>query len=157
RKVKSARGVFKKSKTSLIMRSVAFGALIVVSSALLVYSFPDGAPVDTCVKPSRANEPNHGQARSQPVHTSPYAFTASSSQYEPGSQITVTIDGSSFKGFFLQARDLDRDSWIGSWAQTDNTNTHPECSAVTHADPYVKQHATLIWNAPPNARGRVYF
>lgn len=69
----------------------------------------------------------------------------------------VTISGSSFKGFFLQARDPDTDNWIGSWAQTDNTNTHPECSAVTHADPYVKQHATLIWNAPPNARGRVYF
>lgn len=71
--------------------------------------------------------------------------------------VSVTISGSSFKGFFLQARDPDTDSWIGSWAQTDNTNTHPECSAVTHADPYVKQHATLIWNAPPNARGRVYF
>ncbi|KOC69908.1 putative palmitoyltransferase ZDHHC6 [Habropoda laboriosa] len=72
-------------------------------------------------------------------------------------RIRVTISGSSFKGFFLQARDPDTDNWIGSWAQTENTSTHPECSAVTHADPYVKQHATLIWNAPPNARGRVYF
>ncbi|XP_071864561.1 putative defense protein 3 [Bombus fervidus] len=142
---------------SLIKRNVAFGTLIVLSSVFVAYSFPDGAPVDTCVKPSKANEPNHGQAKSQSVQSSPYAFTASSSQYGPGSQITVTISGSSFKGFFLQARDPDTDNWIGSWAQTDNTNTHPECSAVTHADPYVKQHATLIWNAPPNARGRVYF
>lgn len=70
------------------MRNIAFGTLIVASSAFLVYSFPDGAPVDTCVKPSKPNEPNHGQAKSQPVETSPYAFTASSSEYGPGSQIT---------------------------------------------------------------------
>ncbi|XP_076766067.1 putative defense protein 3 [Xylocopa sonorina] len=142
---------------SLTMRNAAVSLFIVVSSALIAHSFPDGAPVDTCVKPSKANEPNHGQAKSKPLNTNPYTFTASSSQYGPGSQITVTISGSSFKGFFLQARDPETDAWIGSWAQTENTNTHPECSAVTHADPYEKQHATLIWNAPPNARGRVYF
>lgn len=70
---------------------------------------------------------------------------------------SVTISGARFKGFFLQARDPDTDSWIGSWAQTENTTTHPECSAVTHADPDSKLFATLIWNAPPNLRGRVYF
>ncbi|XP_076673270.1 putative ferric-chelate reductase 1 [Andrena cerasifolii] len=142
---------------SLTMRNIVTGTLVVAFCALSAYSFPDGAPVDTCVKPNRANEPNHGQARSQPLDSSPYTFTGSSSHYGPGSQITVSISGSTFKGFFLQARDPDTNSWIGSWAQTENTNTHPECSAVTHADPHVKQHATLIWNAPPNARGRVYF
>lgn len=70
------------------MRNLAFSMLIVVSSVFFVNSFPDGAPVDTCVKPLKANEPNHGQARSQPVQTSPYTFIASSSQYGPGSQIT---------------------------------------------------------------------
>ncbi|XP_053982710.1 putative defense protein 3 [Hylaeus anthracinus] len=142
---------------SLTMRNIAISILVVASSAFFAYSFPDGAPVDTCVKPGRANEPNHGQARSQPPEKSPYKFTASSSHYGPGSQITVTISGSRFKGFFLQARDPDTDSWIGSWAQTENTTTHPECSAVTHADPNSKLFATLIWNAPPNSRGRVYF
>lgn len=83
---------------NLTMRNVAFSTLIVVSSAFFVNSFPDGAPVDTCVKPSKANEPNHGQARSQPVQTSPYTFIASSSQYGPGSQITGM---SSFLPFFL--------------------------------------------------------
>lgn len=71
---------------------------------------------------------------------------------------SVTIGGNvSFKGFFLQARDAGTNEWIGSWAQTPNTNTHPECSAVTHADPRDKEQATFIWNAPPNSRGRVYF
>ncbi|XP_046436162.1 putative defense protein 3 [Neodiprion fabricii] len=122
----------------------------------LVFCFPDGAPVDACVKP-RPNQPYHGQARPQPRETNPYTITASSAEYGPGSQITVTIEGAAFKGFFIQARDARTDNWIGSWAQTPNTNTHAECSAVTHADPRDKQHATLIWNAPHDARGRVYF
>ncbi|XP_031842226.1 putative defense protein 3 isoform X2 [Nomia melanderi] len=142
---------------SLTTRNLAFHSLILASLVLSAYSFPDGAPVDTCVKPTRPNEPNHGQARSRPLESSPYAFSASSSQYSPGSQISVSISGSTFKGFFIQARDPETDKWIGSWAQTENTSTHPECSAVTHADPHVKEHATLVWNAPPNAHGRVYF
>ncbi|EZA53400.1 hypothetical protein DMN91_005450 [Ooceraea biroi] len=126
-----------------------------VFSAISVLGFPDGAPVDACVKP-RPNQPYHGEARSQPPNTSPYKILATSSQYEPNSQITVTITGASFKGFFLQARDSNTNKWIGSWTQTPNAKTHAECSAVTHADPHEKEQATFIWNAP-NARGNVYF
>ncbi|XP_012260417.2 putative defense protein 3 [Athalia rosae] len=132
------------------------GIVTIFTSVNIVVGFPDGAPVDACVKP-RPNQPYHGQARPQPHHTNPYTITASSSEYGPGSQITVTIEGEKFQGFFVQARDAQTDNWVGSWAQTPNTNTHPECSAVTHADPREKQQATLIWNAPHNARGKVYF
>lgn len=59
----------------------------VVFSSISVYGFPDGAPVDACVKP-RPNQPYHGEARSQSLNTSPYKILASSSQYIPGSQIT---------------------------------------------------------------------
>ncbi|XP_011863253.1 PREDICTED: putative defense protein 3 [Vollenhovia emeryi] len=135
---------------------------ITVLSALLLFSsisvlgFPDGAPVDVCVKP-RPNQPYHGEARSQPLNTNPYKILASSSQYEPGSQVTVTIGGAPFKGFLLQARDASTNEWIGSWSRTSNTKVHSECSAVTHADPHDKEQATFIWNAPQNARGSVYF
>ncbi|KZC09864.1 Putative defense protein 3 [Dufourea novaeangliae] len=142
---------------SLVTINLTIYALVVVSCALFVDGFHDGAPVDTCVKPTRPNEPHHGDSRSQPASSNPYTLVASSSHYSPGSQITVTISDSTFRGFFLQARDPVTDSWIGSWAQTENTKTHPECSAVTHADRDVKEHATLVWNAPPNASGRVYF
>lgn len=72
--------------------------------------------------------------------------------------VTVTISGDIFKGFFIQARDATTDAWIGQWVETPNTKQHPECSAVTHADPRDKQHATLIWKAPDNVQGRqVYF
>ncbi|XP_053604157.1 putative defense protein 3 [Plodia interpunctella] len=121
-----------------------------------VNSFPDGAPVDTCVK-NRANQPNHGQHRSQSLATLPYRVLASSSTYGPHSTITVTIEGSEpFKGFFLQARSVESDEWLGSWEEAPNTTIHPECSAVTHADPRDKNRATLVWRAP-NAHGRIYF
>ncbi|KAL0132070.1 hypothetical protein PUN28_000088 [Cardiocondyla obscurior] len=129
---------------------------VVLLSTVSVFGFPDGGPVDACVKP-RPNQPYHGEARSQPLSTSPYKILATSSQYGPGTQVTVTIAGAPFKGFFLQARDSSTNEWIGSWTRTPNTNIHSECSAVTHADPRDKEQATFIWNAPANARGSVYF
>lgn len=71
--------------------------------------------------------------------------------------VSVKIVGDTFKGFFLQARDANTNEWIGSFSKTENTVAHSECSAITHADPRDKQQATLIWNAPLNARGHVYF
>ncbi|XP_013190257.1 putative defense protein 3 [Amyelois transitella] len=122
-----------------------------------VNTFPDGAPVDTCVK-NRANQPNHGQHRSQPLSTLPYRVFASSAVYGPHSAVTVTIEGSEpFKGFFIQARSIETDEWLGSWEEAPNTTIHPECSAITHADPRDKNRATLVWRAPPNTQGRVYF
>jgi len=61
--------------------------IVVLFSSISVFGFPDGAPVDTCVK-ERPNQPYHGEARTQPLNTSPYKILASSSQYEPGSQVT---------------------------------------------------------------------
>lgn len=55
-----------------------------------VTGFPDGAPVDACVKP-RPNEPYHGQARTQPLETNPYTLIASTDYYQPKSQITGTL------------------------------------------------------------------
>ncbi|KYN02235.1 hypothetical protein ALC62_07019 [Cyphomyrmex costatus] len=60
---------------------------LVLFSSISVFGFPDGGPVDACVKP-RPNQPYHGEARSQPLNTSPYKILASSSQYGPGSQVT---------------------------------------------------------------------
>ncbi|XP_049869989.1 putative defense protein 3 [Pectinophora gossypiella] len=122
-----------------------------------VESFPDGAPVDACVK-DRPNQPNHGQHRTQPLSTLPYRVVASSSSYGPNSPITVSIEGvEPFKGFFLQARSVETDQWLGQWEQAPNTTVHPECSAITHADPRDKSRATLIWRAPPDSQGKVYF
>lgn len=52
-----------------------------------VSGFPDGAPVDACVK-DRPNQPYHAQIKPQPQNTDPYQIAASSNQYAPGKQIT---------------------------------------------------------------------
>ncbi|XP_061396371.1 putative defense protein 3 [Musca vetustissima] len=123
-------------------------------------AFPDGAPSDTCVK-KRPNQPNHGQARSQPLDSNPYNVVADSETYHPGQEVTVVIYPHTkqelFRGFFIQARDADSNEWIGEWLHSENTNTIPECSAITHGDNRDKLAAKLIWKAPQNKRGRVYF
>lgn len=62
-----------------------FGAIIAV-----VNTFPDGAPPDSCVK-ERFNQPNHGEARSQPLGTLPYQVVASTAFYQPGETISCKI------------------------------------------------------------------
>lgn len=72
--------------------------------------------------------------------------------------ISVVISGSDvFRGFFLQARDARSNEPIGEWLQTENTNTIPECSAITHGDNRDKLQAVLVWKAPNNRQGLVYF
>lgn len=47
----------------------------------------------------------------------------------------MTINGNDlFRGFFFQARDAQTQEWIGSWVDSPNTNSIPECSSITHAD-----------------------
>ncbi|XP_022903755.1 putative defense protein 3 [Onthophagus taurus] len=123
-----------------------------------IFAFPDGAPVDACVKP-KPNQPYHGQAKPQPIESNPYQIIANHDRYGPGQEITVTIRGDEyFKGFFVQARDARTNEWIGEWVETPNVTIHPECSAITHADPKEKQQAVFLWRAPKNKQGgRVYF
>ncbi|CAD7084942.1 unnamed protein product [Hermetia illucens] len=141
------------------MKSVFF-ALLGFTNLHLGLAFPDGAPADTCVK-KRANQPNHGAARSQPPETFPYQVVASSDSYRPGQQIHVQISATStkdpFRGFFLQARDVETNEWIGEWDESPNTKTIPECSSITHADPKDKIGATFVWKAPQDKAGHVYF
>ncbi|KOB76486.1 Neuropeptide receptor B3, partial [Operophtera brumata] len=122
-----------------------------------VESFPDGAPIDTCVR-DRPNQPNHSQHRTQSLSSLPYRVLASGTSYAPNTPITVTIEGSEpFKGFFIQARSADTNQWLGAWENAPNTTIHPECASITHGDPLDKVRATLLWRAPADSHGRVYF
>lgn len=73
--------------------------------------------------------------------------------------VSVAVQGlTPFKGFFLQARDVASNNWVGEWLPTANTTIHPECASITHADPKDKQQATFVWIAPHNVPpGQVYF
>lgn len=67
--------------------SAIFLFAFVALGAVYVDGFPDGAPVDVCVKP-KPNRPYHGNAEPQPLAQSPYQITASSGVYQPGGQVT---------------------------------------------------------------------
>lgn len=71
--------------------------------------------------------------------------------------VTIRGDTEYFRGFFLQARDAETNEWIGSWQQSQNTKSIPECASITHADNRDKTGANLLWNAPQHKSGRVYF
>lgn len=65
---------------------ICFRFCVLAVLVLGASAFPDGAPIDACVKP-RTNQPNHGRARSQAPESSPYQILASGNVYGPGSQI----------------------------------------------------------------------
>lgn len=74
---------FSVCSSSVMIVTLVFSVLVTT----VVHGFPDGAPVDACVKP-RPNQPYHGQARTQPTHTNPYLVVASADNYGPGTQVT---------------------------------------------------------------------
>ncbi|XP_049842240.1 reelin domain-containing protein 1 [Schistocerca gregaria] len=149
------------------MRRATAAAVLVAMAALMTRpwtarAFPDGAPVDACVKP-RPNQPYHGQARPGDPRDNPFSIVASDDRYGPGSKITVTIEGGRgepFRGFFVQARDAATGAWLGTWEENPPyTNGLPECAAITHGDNRDKARVTLTWQAPRDAGdgGQVYF
>lgn len=83
-----------------MLYSSAIQILSVFCLIVIVKTFPDGAPSDTCVK-KRPNQPNHGQARSQPLDKNPYEVVASSETYHPGQEVTgrnfIMIKANDFK------------------------------------------------------------
>lgn len=62
-------------------------AVVLLAGLTLVNGFPDGGPVDACVKPM-PNQPYHGQTKAQPITTNPYRIIASTDRYRPGSQVS---------------------------------------------------------------------
>lgn len=58
-----------------------------ISFFLLNATYFDVIHIPAGVKPERFNQPNHGQARTQPLGTLPFEVIATTDQYQPGQQI----------------------------------------------------------------------
>ena len=67
-----------------------------------LWAFSGGPPLSTC----EYMTPHHGQSEPQTV-AAPYNITVSKSSYTPGENLTITISGTTFKGFILQAQGTD--------------------------------------------------
>ncbi|XP_066986011.1 ferric-chelate reductase 1-like [Macrobrachium rosenbergii] len=142
------------------MVSVSASLLLLASAVAVILpageGFPDGAPIEACILPN-PNRPNHPATKSQSPSSSKHSFTASGSHYRPGDIITVIISGPPFKGFFVQGRDSHTNDWVGSFDETPETKVYPECSAATHNTVPPKTSVKLVWHAPRDRSGTVYF
>ncbi|XP_042319773.1 putative ferric-chelate reductase 1 [Sceloporus undulatus] len=107
--------------------------------------------------------PSHENAISQ-TSLPPYAISISNTSFTPGDEIIVSltgVNGSSFKGFLLQARTPGGEAAVGSF-QILNPNTQGlicnniQNSAVSHTNRDDKQNVTAVWIAPPGV-GQVVF
>jgi hypothetical protein len=71
----------------------------------------------------------------------------------------VTISGHPFKGFFLQARDIDNNDWVkgGEFMPGAGVKVYKPCNSITHTDNKPKDGVKLLWQAPADRSGFVYF
>ncbi|XP_064284171.1 loricrin-like isoform X6 [Passer domesticus] len=90
----------------------------------------------------------------------PYIIAVSFDNFEPGNEVQVTLEAlgdAGFKGFNLQAREIDGDVPVGTFKITDPNTKGLEChnmtnSAVSNANSDVKQKITTTWIAPHDVR-----
>ncbi|NXQ18702.1 FRRS1 reductase, partial [Peucedramus taeniatus] len=90
----------------------------------------------------------------------PYIIAVSFDNFEPGNEVQVTLEAlgdAGFKGFNLQAREIDGDVPVGTFKITDPNTRGLEChnmtnSAVSNANSDVKQKVTTTWIAPHDVR-----
>ncbi|CAM4711306.1 putative ferric-chelate reductase 1 isoform X2 [Lepidochelys kempii] len=124
-----------------------------------VLGFPHGKISPAC----DSMLPSHGNSVSQTT-SAPYRISISSTSFDPGNKITVTlqaIDNSNFKGFLLQARAVRGDGIVGTFQIIDPNTQGILCnqiqnSAMSHTNRNSKQNVTAIWVAPPGT-GNVQF
>ncbi|NXH07571.1 FRRS1 reductase, partial [Loxia leucoptera] len=90
----------------------------------------------------------------------PYIIAVSFDNFEPGNEVQVTLEAlgdAGFKGFNLQAREIDGDVPVGTFKITDPNTKGLQChnmtnSAVINANSDVKQKVTTTWIAPHDVR-----
>lgn len=70
-----------------MMSVKTWSALIGLLMIHACWAFPNGGPIDACVK-AKPNQPNHSGTLSQPERSNPYTVEASSDYYRPGEEIT---------------------------------------------------------------------
>ncbi|GAB0093534.1 hypothetical protein DMENIID0001_086870 [Sergentomyia squamirostris] len=90
----------------------------------------------------------------------PYKLSKSTSKYSAVSSITLEIRGNDqhpFRGFYVQAFDVNTKSPIGAWSNLEGSKTIDLCNAVMQSDRDDKQFIKLEWKAPAENSGKVYF
>merc|ERR1711974_574385 len=135
---------------------VTKNVILMCAAVARISATPKGAPEEACGDMI----PKHGDAKPQTTD-SPYNVKVSATSIRPGDTVDVTISGSKFKGFLLQARDSDstsRDS-EGKFAEGVEGSKYLKCdgmdrATVTHTNREDKEMITFKWTAPSEATGK---
>ncbi|XP_052802462.1 putative defense protein 3 [Mya arenaria] len=132
----------------MMMMKIAVLCVIILAMPDIVTGYPSGAPSGAC----ESMTPNHGAPASVPPV--PYTLTVSSTTYNCGDVITVTLanatSGDTFKGFLCQARpDVNRSSTVGKLAASGALAATTNCGdgAITHSESSDKISAVFTWTA----------
>merc|ERR1711974_62084 len=139
---------------------VTKNVILMCAAVARISATPKGAPEEACGDMI----PKHGDAKPQTTD-SPYNVKVSATSIRPGDTVDVTISGSKFKGFLLQARDSDstsRDSegkLVGKFSEGVEGSKYLKCdgmdrATVTHTSRDDKETITFKWMAPSEATGK---
>ncbi|XP_053325606.1 putative ferric-chelate reductase 1 [Spea bombifrons] len=138
---------------------LAVFAVCLLSSALVpIAGYPNGRVSVAC----ESMLPQHGhEPQSQPEHN----LTVDKTVFQPGDRIKVTLSGSRFNGFFIQARDAENldGNPVGSFSLIDDqisqllTCGGVTDSAVSQTSKSRKEKVEFYWVAPDNGPPHVQF
>ncbi|XP_063284398.1 ferric-chelate reductase 1 isoform X1 [Pelobates fuscus] len=112
-------------------------------------AYPDGRVTEVC----DSMQPRHGrQPQDEPQHN----ITVDKTVFKPGERIKVTLSGTRFTGFLVQARNADNldGNAVGSFSLIDGdisqllTCGNVEDSAVSHTNKKRKEQVAFYWIAP---------
>lgn len=139
-------------ETGAKLAQLAQLAVLVLAASLspLVAGYPSGAPEQACkeLRPGHGHEPQTGPA--------PFQLSQDKAEAAAGDQIKVVLsssDDTTFKGLMVQAVN-DKDEPVGKFLAGKGLRAVASCSAVTHSDREPKKTATLIWEAPAEAKDK---
>ncbi|XP_010889424.1 putative ferric-chelate reductase 1 isoform X2 [Esox lucius] len=134
--------------------------LVVVAACLIkeASGFPNGKVSVACGD----MKPQHGHASSS--KSAPYNITVDQTTFSPGDQITVTLqvvpttEGAAFKGFLIEARDVENldGPAVGSFSLLNPSESQllqcgdTQGSAVSHTSKSKKTDIQAMWKAPEN-------
>ncbi|XP_022670744.1 putative defense protein 3 [Varroa jacobsoni] len=122
--------------------------ILCCSMLAAVLAYPSGAPESACqsLMPQHQVSPQTGR--------SPYGIYVSANAIHSGEPVTVTLQGGTFRGFLIVARDASTGQVInGSWVAFDPQTKVIACG-LTHVSNNDKQRASGQWTAPSGLEGR---
>ncbi|CAG7837712.1 unnamed protein product [Allacma fusca] len=130
--------------------------VLLLGITAMVTAFSDNVPetTSTCVEMT----PGHGDGPQNSA--SPYQVVTSVTRLKSGEHLEVFINGTAFRGFYVQARDSEGNP-VGSFLPNNLTETHScfgkKSNAAHHNSPTSKTSLRIFWNSPSNFTGKVAF